>query len=130
MKNWKPVPLLLASLAALVVGLPLGYAVAAIGGGQPDKEGSPSVEEIQRMMESGPVTDIVHNGPEADYYSEGVPTPEVVQSCKDEPVESGASDPLLCDMILAVASGALEPGEYTAAEIRQLSASDGREMPK
>lgn len=58
-------------------------------------------------------------GPEVDYVVDGPPSDRQVHLCRKDPVEGGAGDPLLCTLILAVASGDVEPGNYTTEEVER-----------
>lgn len=122
---------LLSGLVALVIGLPVGYAVAAASADDVPQAGeAPSTEALEQMIEAGPVTDITREGAEVDYYSEGPADAQTVRDCEQDPVEAGAGDPLLCDMVVAVADGDLEPGEYSTAEIRALDSAGEQEAGK
>lgn len=59
-------------------------------------------------------------GPEVDYAVDGPPSDLQVRRCRQDPVEGGAGDPLLCTLILAVHSEEVEPGEYTTEEVARL----------
>lgn len=113
----------IATTAAIVLlGVPIGYALAD----SVDPDGSdesvsswpPSLEQLSRME---PHPTVPAGDREVDYAIEGQPDPSKVQECRSDPRAGGAGDPVLCDAILAVASGKLEPGEYTAAEVKAAS---------
>ena len=120
---------LVAGLIALIVGLPVGYAIADIGeesGSGKVSEGTvPTAKEWATIAAEGPVPNPPHDGgPEADYYSEGPMAPEIVQGCREDRAEGGAGDPLLCDLIVAVADGEVEAGEYSTADVRALDSAE------
>jgi hypothetical protein len=113
---------------ALLVGLPVGYAIADIGESSSGGETTvPTAEEWARIAADGPVENPPHDGgPEVDYYSEGPMAPEIVSACREDRVEGGSGDPLLCDLIVAVADGELEAGEYSTAEVRALESAEAK----
>lgn len=119
---------IMAGLIALVIGLPVGYALVgqataeSDGGGTADSESYfPTPEEWEKVAARGPVEDPPHDGgPEVDYYVEGPMAPAIVDECRQDPVAAGAGDPLLCDLIVAVSEGTVAPGAYSTAEVEGL----------
>lgn len=99
---------LAAFVVFVLIGLPVGYAL-----GQQDE---PSDDQLAPQ----PPTSYTPPSPgEVDYFAEGA-TPERVSGCLKD-VES-MGDPLVCEMILAISDGRLEPGEHTRSELEEQQA--------
>lgn len=101
-----------AVVVALVVGMPIGYAVADTG----DKGAS----EMQASDLPNP-DDLVSGEPkfvgqEVEYAIEGG-QPENVDGCRADLKYISAADPFMCVMVLGVDSGDLQPGEFSTEQL-------------
>ncbi len=103
-------PRLLILLLAMFCSIPVGY---AMGEGTSDPQ-DPFYEEVAGLTPAPPPG----NGKEVDYAIEGPMDQSVVDRCRAD--EQAYDDPLICDMIVAVDEGRLEPGSYDEAQLRQL----------
>lgn len=97
----------LAAFVVLLLGFPIGYAVGQLGSEQADPAGP---------VPTHPTTPAAPDAREVAYATEGAP-PERVEACRRDIGAMG--DELICEMLLAVDDGRLEPGAYSRAEIEE-----------
>ena len=118
-------------IVAAVVS-PLGQAVAGHVKDMLDPQEAALLQARQLLdqMEKskpGPATNTQRDGgPEVDYAIDGPPSDLQDRLCRKDPIEGGAGDPLLCTLILAVANGEVEPGNYTTEEVTRLKQGSPR----
>ena len=99
---------LIAMVASFVVTVPIGYAVADDAGS--DQPAAPVPADI---ADPAPAAS-AH--PDAQTYL-SPPTPELVDTCRERLTER--PDDQLCNAILLVNDGELNPGPYTNAEFNE-----------
>ena len=99
--------------ASFAVAAPVGYALAESGPAAPGPAPAPEVPAIPSAQELE--ARAVHT--DAETYLAPSPSPELVAGCRER-LES-APDDVLCNTILLVDQGKLQPGEYTNEEFSQ-----------